>query len=188
MSAWTRKVLLNVIALQVGWFACVLGAANDLPWLGLPVVVGVLLLHMHLVDDIRPEMRLVGLSILIGATFDSLLMASGWIDYRNGFILTGLAPAWILAMWAQFATTLNLSMAWLKGRPVVASIAGLIFGPLSWYTGAKLGAIELVNPVAALTALAIGWSLVMPLLAIAAQRYNGVFETPQLAADEGLAG
>ncbi len=32
------RLLLNFAAFQIGWFACVLGAANGFPWLG-PVVV-----------------------------------------------------------------------------------------------------------------------------------------------------
>lgn len=181
------KVLINVIALQVGWFACVLGAANGMPWLGLPVVAGVLLLHSWLVDDPAPEWRLVAFAVLLGATFDSLLMASGWIDYRNGIVLPGLAPVWILAMWAQFATVLNVSMAWLKGRPLLAAVTGGVGGPLSWYAGANLGAIELVHPEAAMIALAVGWCMALPLLTVAAAHYNGVAEAPTLAADEGFA-
>lgn len=174
MTTSKLNLMINVVALQLAWFACVLGAANDLPWLGIPAVAAVLLIHASLVLDPYKEMRLVMFALLLGAVFDSLLMASGWIDYRNGIIIPGLAPVWILAMWAQFATTLNVSMAWLKGRPLLAAVTGGIGGPLSWVAGAKLGAIELVEPTQAVIALAVGWAIALPLLMAVAERYNGV--------------
>lgn len=174
MTTSRLNLMINVVALQLAWFTCVLGASNDLPWLGIPAVAVVLLIHASLVVDPLREMRLVLFALVLGAVFDSLLMASGWIDYRNGIIIPGLAPVWILAMWAQFATTLNISMAWLKGRPLLAALTGGIGGPLSWIAGAKLGAIELVEPTEAVIALAVGWAVAMPLLMAVADRYNGV--------------
>jgi hypothetical protein len=35
----------NFVAFQTGWFACVLGAANGMPWLG--VIVAVLVVGWH---------------------------------------------------------------------------------------------------------------------------------------------
>ncbi len=40
------KLMLNFVAFQLGWFACVLGAANALPWLGPVVVATVVSLHL----------------------------------------------------------------------------------------------------------------------------------------------
>ena len=65
-------------------------------------------------------------------------------------------PYWILAMWALFATTLNASLGWLHGRPALAGALGMLSGPLAYWAGARLGAIELVQPAAALAALALG--------------------------------
>ena len=185
MTTARLNLMINVVALQLAWFACVLGAANDLPWLGVPAVAVVLLIHANLVVEPLKEMRLVLFALVLGAVFDSLLMASGWISYRNGIIMPGLAPVWILAMWAQFATTLNVSMAWLKGRPLLAALTGAVGGPMSWIAGAKLGAIELIEPTEAVIALAVGWAIAMPLLMAVADRYNGAEpESASLKAEE----
>lgn len=185
MTTARLNLMINVVALQLAWFACVLGAANDLPWLGVPAVAVVLLIHANLVVEPLKEMRLVLFALVLGAVFDSLLMASGWISYRNGIIMPGLAPVWILAMWAQFATTLNVSMAWLKGRPLLAALTGAVGGPMSWIAGAKLGAIELIEPTEAVIALAVGWAIAMPLLMAVADRYNGAEpESTSLKAEE----
>ena len=50
----------------------------------------------------------------IGAAFDSVLAATGLLVYSSGVLFAGTAPYWIVAMWALFATTLNVSMGWMR--------------------------------------------------------------------------
>ena len=170
------KLLVNFVAFQLGWFACVLGAANGLPWLGPVVVAAVVALHLVTARRKRPELYLVLVAMVIGLVVDSLLLATGWLRYSAGLWLPGLAPYWIIAMWALFATTLNVSMGWMRGRPVLTLLMGAIGGPLSYLAGEKLGAIELTQPTAALAALAVAWAIAMPLLMWLAARFDGVRE------------
>jgi hypothetical protein len=50
---------------------------------------------------------------------------------------------------------------------------GALGGPLSYIAGEKLGAMRLENPEAALIALAVAWAIIMPVLSLLAQRWNG---------------
>jgi hypothetical protein len=168
------NLAVNFLAFQLGWFACVLGAANGLPWAGPLVVLGVVALHLARVPRPRPELQLIAVSMALGLVVDTLLLASGWLSYPAGLWLANLAPYWIVAMWALFATTLNLSMGWLRGRPLLAVLAGGVGGPLSYLAGEKLGGIELTAPAAALAALAVAWAVAMPLLMKLAERFDGV--------------
>ena len=168
-----KRTLLNFVAFQIGWFACVLSAANGLPLLGLVVVSLVVVLHVQFSEWRSHELILVCLAVVMGLVFDSLLVISGWLQYPSGVLLPGIAPYWILAMWALFATTLNVSMSWMKGKAFLASVLGAVFGPLSYMAGQRLGAIEFVNFQSAIIALAIIWALVMPLLVTVASRLDG---------------
>ena len=159
-----NRTLINFAAFQAGWFACVLGAANGLPWLGLLTVTVIVALHIRTADQPANELRLLALCLVFGLVFDSLLVASGWVRYPNGMLFSSFAPYWILAMWALFATTLNHSMGWLKSSLVLASVMGAVFGPLSYLAGQRLGAIELLEPRYGLLALAFIWAAVMPTL------------------------
>jgi hypothetical protein len=76
-------------------------------------------------------------------------------------------------MWMVFATTLNLSLRWLQGHRLAAIGLGAIGGPLAYWGGARLGAMEFVVPVAATAALAIGWAVLTPVLVRLARRYDG---------------
>ncbi len=169
-----NRKLINFIVFQVGWFSCVLSAANGFPWLGLVVVGLIVVLHLKTADKPVHEAQLVALAVVLGFVFDSLLVSSGWVRYPSGMLLSGIAPYWILAMWALFATTLNLSMGWLKGNLVLASFMGAVFGPMSYFAGARLGSIDLVDFRSSMIALAIIWAVVMPVLTFAAGRFGGV--------------
>lgn len=168
------NLALNFVAFQLGWFACVLGAANGRPWLGPVVVLGVVALHLARARRPLPELRLVVYAMAIGLVVDSLLLATGWLQYPSGLWLPGLAPYWIIAMWGLFATTLNISMGWLRGRPALAAVLGAVGGPLSYLAGEKLHGIELTAQLPALAALAVAWGIAMPLLAWLATRNDGV--------------
>jgi hypothetical protein len=168
------KLIYNVLAFEAGWFICVAGAANGYPLAG-PVAVMVLL-TIHLLTALQPraELMLILTAGVVGACFDSLLLQTGWLSYPNGIVLAGLAPYWIVAMWLLFATTLNVSLRWLRGRYPLAVLLGLLGGPLSYYAGAGLGGVELLNAPYALTALALGWAVIMPALVWLSERMDGM--------------
>lgn len=168
------RTLVNFAAFQLGWFACVLGAANASAWVGLLVAGLAITLHLALAERPGQESRLIGAAVLMGLVADSLLVNSGWLRYASPGPFSGLAPVWIVAMWALFATTLNVSMGWLKGRPGLAVLLGAVFGPLSYLAGQRLGALEFVDFNSAMLALVVAWALAMPLLMLAAARFDGV--------------
>jgi hypothetical protein len=77
-----------------------------------------------------------------------------------------------------FATTLNVSLRWLRGRPLLGALLGAVGGPLAYLAGAKLGGIELLEPALALSALAAGWALLLPLLQRLATELDGFAGQP----------
>ena len=175
------NLALNFIAFQVGWFACVLGAANGIAWFGALAVLAAAILHLKRARRPGAELRLLLAAMILGLVLDSALLATGWVAYPGSFAgsewLPPLAPYWLVAMWVLFATTLNVSMGWLHGRPLLAALFGAVGGPLSYWAGARLGAMELLQPTAALAALAVIWAVAMPVLLRLAQRFNGFRET-----------
>lgn len=178
MSAATSapNLIVNIVAFQVGWFACVLGAAQGWPLAGAALALVIAVWHTARAARPAQEAKLIVAAVLIGAAWDSSLAALGWLSFVS-VITDAMAPPWILGLWALFATTLNVSLNWLKGRWLVAALLGGIAGPLSYWAGARLGAVVLVEPVPALVALSIGWAILMPLLMALARRYDGIHGT-----------
>lgn len=172
---WVQRLALpiNVLLFQAGWFACVLGAAMQVPWVGVLAALFVIGWHLARAQQPRAESFLVLLAVLLGMVFESLLVQMGWIRFNSGVFVLGLAPYWMGILWAMFATTLNVSLRWLRPRLGLAALLGAVGGPLSYYAGARMGALEFVNTGLALTAVAFGWALLAPLLLLLARRLDG---------------
>jgi hypothetical protein len=177
------RLLINFLAFQAGWFACVLGAANGYPVAGPLVVIAAVAIHLYQARVIRKEAALLAIAALVGALFDTLLAKSGALSYVNGALWDGTAPYWIVAMWVLFATTLNVSMRWLHGNYLTAAIFGLVGGPLSYIAGARLGGLEFIDMTSSVIMLAAGWGLVTPALVWLAKRLDGMSNALQEPAD-----
>jgi hypothetical protein len=174
-------LVLNFAAFQIGWLSSVIGGAQQMPWLGPLAVMIAIAIHFHIARRPRQELLLILSCAAIGAVFDSALVASGWVEYKSGLFSESLAPYWIVTLWMLFATTLNVSMRWLRGRDALAVVFGLVGGPLSYLAGQKLGGITLVNEAAALIALGIGWAAIMPVLLRLSALFDGISDAEPVA-------
>ncbi len=155
--------VLNVIALQVGWFACVLGAAQGEALWGPLVVLGLVSLHLILVGDRRRDLRLLGVAALLGTALDTALGVLGLATFSTGWTVAWLSPLWMTALWINFATGLNTSLTFLRGRYALAAGMGAVGGPLAYLGGEHLGAIALSQPWG-LVGVAVEWAVALPLL------------------------
>jgi hypothetical protein len=173
MAMGTMMVVSNFVLFQIGWFSCVLSAAAHQPWIGLLMTTGIVVIHMLRAPIPMMELKLVLLALAIGLVFDSLLVWQGWLQYSSGIVFSNVAPYWIVAMWGLFATLLNVSLRWMRGRWVLAIVFGAAGGPAAYYGGLRLGALEFGNMPAGLTALAIGWAVLTPLLLALSSRFDG---------------
>jgi len=168
--ATRSAVAVNFLLFQAGWFACVLGAARGYPWQGALVALLIAAFIVFRSRNPRDELSLVLVAALIGFAFDSVLALTGWLSFAGAVPLPALAPVWMVSLWALFATTLNVSLRWLREWPVLGVLFGAIGGPVAYYAGERLGALQFADPLLGLTAVAAGWALAMPLLSALALR------------------
>ena len=167
------KLVLNVLLFQIGWFACVLGAAHHVPWIGVAAAAAIVGWHLARAAEPGRELSLVAMATLAGTAFETVLVQTGSVRFDSGVLLEGTAPYWMVALWALFATTLNVSLRWLRGRPVLAAVFGGVGGPAAYYAGAQLGALELVAAGLALAVIGVGWAVLAPVLLATARRLDG---------------
>lgn len=158
-------MLLNFICFQLGWFACVLGAANHHAWLGVLIALLLLIFHILKSKNSIVEMQLILLAMLFGLLFDLIPLSLGWIKFDEiAYWPSQLPPPWMIALWGLFASTLNLSLSWLKTKRLTAIFLGAICGPLSYWAGARLNALTLVNVNFVMFYLAFAWAFAVPFL------------------------
>jgi hypothetical protein len=167
------RLVVNVVVYQCAWFACVLGAAANRPWIGVAAAATAVLLHLCLAPAPRRELPLILLAVLAGAAFESVLVASGWVRASPALLVGNLVPVWMVALWAAFATTLNVSLRALRRRYLITAAIAAVGAPLAYQAGAALGALQWVQATPALLLVAGGWAVLLPLLMRTAQRFDG---------------
>jgi Protein of unknown function (DUF2878) len=169
----TQRIVLNFILFQLGWFACVLGAANQLPWLAFVIAVSLVSIQLAFIPNPMKELQLILMVTVVGAIFDQLLLNHGVVHYQANGWSPALVPIWIIGLWVAFASTLNVSMRWLRNYRLLAILFGAIGGPLAFMAAEKLGAVTLTITPSSHIVLAIGWGAMMPLMMYFSKKFDG---------------
>lgn len=170
-NAIWRKVW-NFVLFQIGWFACILGAAHQKLWIALTASVIIVGIYLWLRATARADYKLLAVALLYGIVVDTILVQLGWIQFESPFPWKWLSPLWMWALWLVFATTLKESMSWLQGKYLLSALLGGIAGPLCYEAGARLGAAQWPSPeiqVFGLIYLAVVWAFAMPTLLYVSQ-------------------
>src|SRR5690606_36093880 len=140
----------------------VLGAAHQRPavglGIGLAVALAALLLHLSTASAPRRELALIGVAVVVGALFESVLVAGGWVRV-NDAMLVGSTPLLMVVLWAVFATTLNVALRPLRNRHLLIALLAAIGAPLAYLAGSRLGALEIPDTVPALLLISASWAV-----------------------------
>ena len=172
-----RLQIINLLLFQAGWWACVLLGGSPAHWAATLIAAGIIVFHLSFSDHAGVEAKLIILAVVTGLLCDSMLVSFGLLNYSHGMMADSLAPHWIIAIWAIFATTFNLSLRWLKHRTLIASLMGATAAPLSYYAGLKAGSVAMPDQVLAMLVLGLMWAVLMPLLMHFSVRLDGYSKT-----------
>jgi hypothetical protein len=165
-------LLLNFVCFQVVWFVTLQAAAGGRAWIGLLALAAFVAVQARISRVPGADLRLAACAALGGLLVDTLFIQGGLLRYASPGPLPALAPAWILAMWANFGLTLNSSLGWLQGRAVLAAGLGAVGGPMAYLAGVKIGAATLAAPpLAVYGGVAIAWGIATPVLLDLAVRF-----------------
>jgi len=165
-------IVINFIAFQIGWFACVLLAAADLPEYGALIAISIVIIHLMRVNEPVKNMQLMLLVTFIGGLWDSVLTSQGIFVFDSGMFVSGMAPYWIFMMWLMFSSTLTITFRWLYGRYWLSMVLGVVFGPLTYMAGEALGAVVIPQSILASVVIAAGWAILMPLFIKISEIYD----------------
>lgn len=175
------RMLANLAVFEAAWFACLLAVAHGRPAWGTAAVAAAVAWHVAISARPATELALAGVLCGVGLVAESVMVALGHVAYPGGQPVAALPPYWLVALWGEFAIALNVTLRWLRRRPLRAAALGAVFGPLSFVGGVRLGAARFVDESAALAALAVMWALLMPLVMAVSERLDGVTLRPDHA-------
>ena len=130
----------NFVFFQVGWFACVLGAAHQWVFWAASGTLTYIALKIWRSSSPQQEVSLLAKVLAYGIVTDTLIMHLGYVDFQDAWPSPYLSPLWMWVLWLLVGGTLNQSLSWLHGRPVLGALLGGICGPISYEAGIQLGA------------------------------------------------
>lgn len=161
----TRHSWINFLLFQGVYTLSLVGVINNVAWLGCLGLAAFAIWHARTAKAAKADFVLAGIAILVGAMLDTLYMRSGLIAYNGELLWSGIAPLWILALWANFALTLSGCLSWLRGRLALAALLASTGGPLSYYAGIRLGTATISgDPLLLFSVISITWGIAIPAL------------------------
>lgn len=171
MTRWL-VIIINLFAYDICWTLTMFGAGRSWWWAAI-LVTGLSVVAQLAISPVwRKEAAVVFGGALVGVVTDVIGVRLGMFSYRAG---TGV-QFWIVffALWANFGTVLRPSLSWMWDKPLFAAILGGVGGPLAYWIGAKIGAIDLGNSVPkSLVWFGVQYAILTPAWMLAAQRIIG---------------
>lgn len=157
--------LLNSGLFYFGWIYTIKSVLDGSPLKGVLVSFLIVACHLWRSKERRFEILLMVTFPLLGSLFDTALSLLGILTYEGTYrTVPWIAPLWVTALWALFATSLNHSLAWVGRAWWLASACGAIGGTLSYLAVIKAGAAHfaIAEPYG-IASLALAWALILPL-------------------------
>ena len=155
----------NFVFFQLGWFACILGAANQQVMLAVLLTLAYIAFHIWYLDEPGQSLHLLSKALVYGIVADSVLVQLGYLNFQDSWPTSHLSPVWMWVLWVLVATTINGSLSWLRGRPILGAILGSICGPMSYEAGIRMGAGSWGsgNQTIGLILVGVVWAIAIPL-------------------------
>ena len=162
--------LINLALFQLGWFAALLLNQH-----AVAILASTVLLHFCLSPTKKADL-LILLLAPIGWVLDYSLFQ---LDYLGTD--TGIFPIWLLLLWVSFILSLNHSLKWLSQQHrLIASLSGMIFGPLSYLSATKVGVLtSSLTPLVFILVFGALWALLLPTLLALRHRLFKYLSPPQ---------
>ncbi len=166
-------IISNLLFFKVVWVASLAGVVFGYAWLGLAMLVLFAAWHAGTSPTARADFVLASVAVFMGLLLDTLYIKAGLIVYRGELLWNGAAPLWILALWANFALTMNGCLGWLRERRMLAAALAFVCGPLSYYGGIALGTAKVTgDQVVLFGTIGLAWAVAVPVLLTLAARLS----------------
>ena len=170
------RSVFRAVAFNVIWLLTIqLAAYGQAIWATLPgLVYGIILLSQHNKSMRKYLIQWACLGLALGIISESIIIYNevlGSVNHSNiGH------PLWLLSLWIALFMLLPLELDKILNSPILAVSFGMIGGPFSYLSGAKLGAMKLIgSEIELICYTSILWGISMYTASFYWQRKKTVF-------------
>lgn len=155
-----KRLIVNLVAFQIGWWATVLNAAYGALWLAVAVVAAVLVIYFLTAPHRTRDLWLLPVAALLGMAADAGLAAGGVLQFAPAAAI-GVLPIWVALLWLNFVTLIDGALRLLQQRLAFAAVLGAVSGPLAYLAGVAFGLVEIGAGWVGYLVLAGAWAAVL---------------------------
>lgn len=157
------KIAINSLLFYVVWIVTIWRVNQGDQLTGFFITLAIVLIYLIPNPNRKNEALFFFLVTLLGTGIDSLWAYTHLIYFSHGYSCPSIAPIWISSLYLLFAYATSTGLVWLQNRPFLASVCGMIGGPLSYLAAFKAGVGEPGEPLhVVMIILGIAWALIMP--------------------------
>jgi hypothetical protein len=164
--------IINFVEFYIGWFACVIGAAQDNHWMGPVIVLLIIIVQLRFFSN-YPGKEILFLLIvgIFGFLLETAVIMIAVHEPARLVFTAQFCPLWMLGLWINFGLTFNHCLKFLRSHLLISAILGAVGGPLAYWGGYKFGALSLnANMFYSYGILAVVWGVTVPLLLVISTR------------------
>lgn len=155
--------IIRLVIFQSLWFANVYLGKTPYLYLAVPLSLVFLFIDQRIFykDTSISRFSLFTLFVVLsGAIVDSTVLNLGLISFANWDY--PLSSPFMWGMWIIFVPYYQIGFGRFKGKPILSIVLALIFAPISYYSGSKIGSINILK-TEALPLIGILWAIYFPI-------------------------
>jgi hypothetical protein len=156
--------IVRLITFQSLWFANVYLGKTPYLYFAVPLSLFFLFLDKEIFYKKVPLIPFINFSLFVvfsGMIIDSIVLNLGLISFARWSLPISSPFMW--GMWIIFIPYYQIGFKKFNGKILLSVILALVFAPISYYSGSKIGSIILIDKIFALSAIGILWALFFPL-------------------------
>lgn len=160
-------VIFHLVTYYVAWFACILFAANDIPWIGAGIALTIFVLQwvwQKKFDQTEFLLSFVLMFTLSGFFIDTLFLNLNLISFHTNPWPIKISPPWMIMLWVNFSMLLYTCVRYLFDYPKILGILSFIGFPMAYFTGTLFGAASLPAGNIALLGYGVICGLMLPFI------------------------
>ncbi len=155
--------IIRLIIFQSLWFANVY--LGKTPYLYFTVPLSLIFLFIdktiyYKEVPIRRFITFTAFIVISGMIIDSIVLNLGYISFANWS--EPISSPFMWGMWIIFIPYYQIGFYRFSGKTLLSIVLALIFAPVSYYSGSKIGSIKL-QAVQALPLIGILWAIFFPI-------------------------
>ena len=154
-------ILWQIALYQVVYLSGIFYGQSEKAYFFYVAIVVFVSVHFIVNKQKKADLFLMLQVMILAVVGESFCLALGFFQFKQALLWGFFPPFWLLGMFLCFSLMLPYAMKPILDKGKLALVLAAIFGPFSYYSAMKMGALVMPNLFFSLVGLAFVWVLYM---------------------------